>query len=110
MGEVRTKPEIFHKMTKMFLGFEDVAAKAFESVIAHVHWVYCAYILLNSHPPGMPPSMKSIADKQRLITQSVKKRGLSRMLQQLSQIKGAERMKIELQKVLQCSQVAWNQI
>jgi len=59
-------------MSKMFLGFEDVAPKSFESVIAHVHWVYCAYILMNSHPPGIPTAMKSIADKQRLITQSVK--------------------------------------
>ena len=93
-------------MTKMFLGFEDVAPKSFESVISHVHWVYCAYILMNSHPPGMPKSMKSIAEKQRLITQSVKKREVSRMLQQLSQIKGAERMKVELQKVLECPRTA----
>jgi hypothetical protein len=103
---IRWEIEIFHKMTKMFLGFEDVAPKSFESVISHVHWVYCAYILMNSHPPGMPKSMKSIAEKQRLITQSVKKREVSRMLQQLSQIKGAERMKVELQKVLECPRTA----
>jgi hypothetical protein len=40
--------EIFHKEIKMFLGFEDVSAKHFNSVISHVHWVYCAYILSNS--------------------------------------------------------------
>lgn len=38
----------------MFLGFEDVVTKWFVSVMAHVHWVYCAYILLHSHPPGSP--------------------------------------------------------
>jgi hypothetical protein len=98
---IRWEIEIFHKMSKMFLGFEDVAPKSFESVISHVHWVYCAYILMNSHPPGMPDKMKSIADKQRLITHSVKKRDLSRMLQQLSQINGAERLKIELRKAFE---------
>jgi len=103
---IRWEIEIFHKMIKMFLGFEDVAPKSFESVISHVHWVYCAYIFLNSQPPGMPTSMKSIADKQRLIMQSVKKREVSRMLQQLSQINGAERLKIELRKVLECPQAA----
>jgi hypothetical protein len=103
---IRWEIEIFHKMTKMFLGFEDVATKSFESVISHVHWVYCAYILLNYHPPDMPETMKSIADKQRLITQSVKKREASRMLQQLSQINGAKRLKFELRKVLGCLQVA----
>ena len=102
---IRWEIEIFHKMSKMFLGFEDVAPKSFESVISHVHWVYCAYILMNSHPPGMPKTMKSIANKQRLITQSVKKRDLSRMLQQLSQIKGAERLKIELRKAFEGPQV-----
>ncbi len=52
--------EIFHKEVKMFLGFEDVSAKWFDSVVSHVHWVYCAYILLNSGPPGMPEQMKSL--------------------------------------------------
>jgi hypothetical protein len=102
---IRWEIEIFHKMIKMFMGFEDVAPKSFESVISHAHWVYCAYILMNSHPPGMPNTMKSIADKQRLITQSVKKRELSRMLQQLSQINGAERLKIVLRKAFECHQV-----
>jgi hypothetical protein len=48
---MRWRIEIFHKEVKMFLGFEDVATRTFESVKAHVHWVYCAYILLHSHPP-----------------------------------------------------------
>jgi len=38
---IRWEIEIFHKMIKMFLGFEDVATKSFKSVISHVHWVYC---------------------------------------------------------------------
>ena len=45
---LRWKIEIFHKEVKMFMGFQEVATKHFESVISHVHWVYCAYILLKS--------------------------------------------------------------
>ena len=53
---LRWKIEIFHKEIKMFLGFQEVASKHFDSVMAHVHWVYCAYILLRaSLPPGRPP-------------------------------------------------------
>ena len=101
---IRWEIEIFHKMIKMFLGFEDVASKSFKSVISHVHWVYCAYIFLNSHPPGMPKSIRSIADKQRLVTQASKKKQVSQILQQLSQINGADRLKIELRKVLEYPQ------
>lgn len=99
---IRWEIEIFHKMIKMFLGFEDVATSSFKSVISHVHWVYCTYILLHSHPPGMPKSIKSMVEKQRLVTQSVKKKEVSHMLQQLSQINGADRLKIELRKALEC--------
>jgi hypothetical protein len=101
---IRWEIEIFHKMIKMFLGFEDVATSSFKSVISHVHWVYCAYIFLNSHPPGMPESIRSMADKQRIVTQSVKKKEVSYILQQLTQINGAERLKIKLRKVLECPQ------
>lgn len=52
----------------MFLGCEDVAPKSFELVVSHVRWAYYAYIFLNSHTPGKPKSMESIADKHRLIT------------------------------------------
>ena len=31
----------------MFLGFEDVSVNYFSSEMSHVHYVYCAYILLN---------------------------------------------------------------
>jgi hypothetical protein len=98
---IRWKIEIFHKMVKMFLGFEDVATKCFNSVVSHVHWVYCAYILLNFHPPGIPKNIKSIADKQKMITQSVKKKEISHQLQVLSQINGVDRLKNELRQALE---------
>ena len=45
--------ELFHKTVKQHLGFEDVATSGFDSVMSHVHWVYCAHILLSMSPPGV---------------------------------------------------------
>lgn len=98
---IRWKIEIFHKEVKMFLGFEDVATKYFESVISHVHWVYCAYLLLNSHPSVLSEHIKLTPDKQRKIKEIIDSKELARELQVLTQIKGVERRKNELQKALQ---------
>lgn len=45
--------EIFHKDVKSYLGMEDVAAHQFESVWAHVHWAYVAYIVLGMRYPSL---------------------------------------------------------
>ena len=95
---IRWEIELFHKKIKMFLGFEDVATKSFDSVISHVHWVYCAYILLHSHPPGMPKTLKSIEEKQQMITNSYKNKQISSILQLMSQINGVDRLKSELRE------------
>jgi len=95
--------EIFHKDVKMFLGFEDVATRSFESVKAHVHWVYCAYILLHYPPPGVPAHIKSLADKQRRIQSTIDSKDKARVIQLLTQINGVERYKNELRAVLQAA-------
>jgi len=100
---IRWSIEIFHKEVKMFLGFQDVAAKSFASVMAHVHWVYCAYILLHSHPPGVPENIKSLAEKQRKIKEIVDRKENTRVIQLLTQIKGVERYKNELRRALQAA-------
>ena len=95
--------EIFHKDVKMFLGFEDVATRSFDSVMAHVHWVYCAYILLHYPPPGVPAHIKSLADKQRRIQATIDSRDKARVIQLLTQINGVERYKNELRAVSQAA-------
>jgi hypothetical protein len=87
-------------MIKMLQGFEDVAPKHFRSVVAHVHWVYCAYILLNSNLPGMPTTVKSMTEKQKLVEQAIKKKTISHYLQLLSRFNGVDQLKIELQQAL----------
>jgi hypothetical protein len=100
---LRWQIEIFHKEVKMFLGFEDVATKWFVSVMAHVHWVYCAYILLHSHPPGLPEQTTSLADKQRKIKEIIDTKEKTRVIQLLTQVDGGQRYKNELQRVLEAA-------
>ena len=92
--------EIFHKEIKMFLGFEDVSAKYFSSVISHVHWVYCAYILLNCSPQGLPIGQKSMAQKQLIVNKIIENKALSAVNQLLTQAKGIQRLKAHIQKAL----------
>lgn len=90
--------EIFHKEIKMFLGFEDVATKGFRSVIAHVHWVYCVYILLNAVP--LLSHVKVMAEKQHWISRIIAGREKRRVIQLLTQFNGAERYKRELKQAI----------
>jgi len=97
---LRWAVELFHKDVKMHLGFEDVATSGFDSVTSHVHWVYCAYILLRMSPPGVPLDVKAVGDKQRHLQKFLENKGKRHILQQLSQIGGVERYKAELRQAL----------
>jgi len=92
--------ELFHKMVKQHLGFEDVATSGFASVISHVHWVYCAYILLCMSPPGVSAGVTSLGDKQRQLQQLLENQEKRRVLQQLTQIGGVQRYKDEVRQAL----------
>ena len=97
---LRWKIELFHKDTKMHLGFEDVATTGFTSVASHVHWVYGAYLLLHMSPPGVPQDVKSVGERQRKIQELLAHKEKRRVLQQLTQIHGVERYKNELRQAL----------
>ena len=97
---LRWAVEIFHKNVKQHLGFEDVATSGFDSVMSHVHWVYCAYILLHMSPPGVPREARSIGEKQRKIQTCLEHKEKRRILQKLTQIGGVERYQDELRQAL----------
>jgi hypothetical protein len=88
--------EIFHKTVKMHLGFEDVATKSFESVKSHVHWVYCAFILLHLSPPGVPNDGKTVIEKKEKIRAIVDTKKISRIRLMLTQLGGLQKYKDEL--------------
>ena len=62
--------ELFHRATKHQFGLLDAGVEDFESLIAHIHWVYCAYLLLHELEV---PGAKSLTDKQRRLTALVYK-------------------------------------
>jgi hypothetical protein len=97
---MRWAVELFHKTVKQHLGFEDVATHGFEAVMAHVHWVYCAYLLLHMSPPGLSPRAQSIGDKQRALQQGLADQEKRQILQKLTQIGGVQRYTEELRQAL----------
>jgi hypothetical protein len=97
---LRWKIEIFHKEIKMFLGFQEVAAKSFQSVVAHVHWVYCAYILLRSIPLPRDGTKLPLSEKLDRIKAIVDSREKARIIQLLTQFNGLERYKAQLRQAL----------
>jgi hypothetical protein len=97
---MRWAVELFHKSVKQHLGFEEVATHGFDAVMSHVHWVYCAYILLHMSPPGLSPGVHSIGDKQRALQQSLADKEKRQILQKLTQIGGVQRYKDELRQAL----------
>jgi hypothetical protein len=97
---LRWAVELFHKQIKQHLGFEDVATRGFDSVMAHVHWVYCAYILLHMSPPGVSEEVKSLGGKQRQLQGFLETKDKRRVLQKLTQIGGVQRYKDELRQAL----------
>ena len=97
---LRWAVELFHKSVKQHLGFEDVATHGFDAVVSHVHWVYCAYILLHMSPPGLSAGNQSIGDKQRALQQSLADKAKRHILQRLTQIGGVQRYKDELRQAL----------
>jgi hypothetical protein len=97
---IRWAVELFHKDVKQNLSFEDVATHGFDSVKAHVHWVYCAYILLHMSPPGVSEDAKSLGDKQRQLQKGLEDKAKRRVLQKLTQIGGVKRYKDELRQAL----------
>ncbi len=92
--------ELFHKTVKQHLGFEDVATSGFDAVMSHVHWVYCAYILLYMSPPGVSAGVTSLGDAQRQLQQLLANQEKRRILQKLTQIGGVQRYKDELRQAL----------
>ena len=67
--------------------------------MSHVHWVYCAYILLSMAPPGVSTDTR-VGDKQRQLQHLLANNEKRRVLQKLTQIGGVQRYKDELRQAL----------
>ncbi len=97
---LRWAVELFHKSVKQHLGFEEVSTSGFDSVISHVHWVYCAYILLHMSPPGACDQAKSLGDQQRQLRKYIEDKKKRRLLQKLTRFGGVQQLKDEIRLAL----------
>lgn len=66
--ELRFRVESFHRAVKSRLGMTEAALSSFDAITAHVHWVYCAYILLGDLELA---GAASLEDKQRMISKEL---------------------------------------
>lgn len=58
--------EIFHRAVKSNLGMQDAGVRDFDSQQSHVHWVYCAYLLLQALDV---PETAGISERQNWLRQ-----------------------------------------
>jgi Transposase DDE domain len=62
---LRFQIEQFHKDTKQYLGLMDAGLKNYDAIKAHVHWVYCAYLLL--HDFHLPLTKIGTPERQKIL-------------------------------------------
>jgi hypothetical protein len=100
---IRWKIELFHKEVKMFMGFEDVSTKRFNSVVSHVHWVYCAYILVKyviPNEPDKPNEAETLSSKQSAVKKAIIIKGLKSIKQLLTQVNGGNKLKNHINEAI----------
>jgi hypothetical protein len=97
---LRWAVELFHEDVKGHWGFEDVSTSSFDSVVSHVHWVYCAYLLLTAELPGFSSREEGHFERQRHVMKVLDHRQKAHLLQQLTRINGLEKQKSELKAAL----------
>jgi Transposase DDE domain len=61
--------ELFHRTCKSNLGMEHAGVIEFDSLVSHVHWVYCAFLLLHEINAK---KRESIPDCQRSLSKAVR--------------------------------------
>ncbi len=96
---LRWEIEIFHKEVKQNFGFEDIAASSFKSVTSHVHWVYCAYILLQMIPFPIHEKL-SVGEKQLKLKEIIEAGKIIKWRQTLTQFNGSNKLKDELYQAI----------
>ena len=89
--------ELFHRDLKSYLGLEDAGVRKFDSLHAHIHWVYIAFNLLKD----MTKEERGIKEAQIILEQKIKRRETSNVIQMLSRINGSHQVKTHCLSVIQ---------
>lgn len=91
--------EIFHKLTKMHLGFEDVACKSFTSVTNHVHCVYIAFLSCINISDIYGLGKNAISETQKIAKRALDSKSDLKMIHDLTKINGREKVKERIRSV-----------
>jgi len=89
--------EIFHRICKSHLGMEHAGVVEFDSLVSHVHWVYCAYLLLNEINAK---ERDSIPDCQRRLLNEVRAIPFKKIRQLATRTDGKEKIKAQCKQNL----------
>ncbi len=99
---IRWQIELFHRVIKNQLGMLDAGVSHFDALTAHIHWVYCAYILL--HKVEIPDAALPL-ERQRSLQRMVEREPLVSKVKQImaarTQFGGLSRQKNLMQEVFQ---------
>ena len=77
---IRWRIELFHRAAKSQLGMLDAGVSGFEALTAHIHWVYCAYILLQKVEL---PDAEALLERQRSLQKMVEHEPLVAKVKQI---------------------------
>lgn len=97
----RWKIELFHRAAKNNLGMLDAGLVQFDSMKSHVHWVYCAYLLL-----GRMASTEGITARQKCLQQQQKTGQLKIILQLSTRFQGATQVRSHCHEAIRDIQAA----
>ena len=90
--------ELFHRTCKSRLGLEHAGVIEFDSLISHVHWVYCGFLLLQEINAK---KRESIPDCQRRLINAVRAVPLKKIRQLATRTGGKEELKLQCEQLLQ---------
>lgn len=104
---IRWQIELFHRTAKSQFGMLDAGVSDFDALTAHIHWVYCAYLVLQA---AKIPDAISLLEKQRSLQIMVTREPLLLEVKNIvaarTQFGGLPRQKILVQAALQADMVS----
>jgi hypothetical protein len=89
--------ELFHRTCKSNLGMEHAGVIEFDSLVSHVHWVYCAFLLLNEINAK---KRESIPDCQRRLANAVRAVPFKKIRQLATRAGGKKELRDQCEKAL----------
>jgi hypothetical protein len=103
--KIRWEIELFHRTAKSQLGMLDAGLSSFDAMTAHVHWVYCSWLLLHKIKIADDPTDRSsLLERQRwlqkLVAQQPMLSEIKRIADARTQFGGLERQKKLVKKIL----------